>query len=318
MEITMEKIDVCFIILHYMDQNLTERTVASISGLNDIHNSKIVIVDNASSNGSGMELKKLYEKNNNIEVVISDINGGFATGNNLGYQLCKSKYDMDFVIVVNNDVVFEQKDFIRVLYQCYNIESFFVAGPDIFVLHRSYHQSPISTQLRTIKNIEKVIQKEIKREYKCSKNFSVTMYRKWLVERFRDCKFMVKLIQIYRKIRPQRNIEWKKMKEGAVLFGACIIFSNQYCKINDILFEPLTFMYGEEDYLALRCKKNNWRMIYFPQLQVLHTNQGSTIANRISYREFCRKKRNSINECNKTYKIYIEMYKEVMQNNTDV
>ena len=49
----MEKIDVCFIILHYMDQNLTERTVASISGLNDIHNSKIVIVDNASPNESG-------------------------------------------------------------------------------------------------------------------------------------------------------------------------------------------------------------------------------------------------------------------------
>lgn len=314
----MKKIDVCFIILHYMDQNLTERTVASISGLNDIHNSKIVIVDNASSNGSGMELKKLYEKNNNIEVVISDINGGFATGNNLGYQLCKSKYDMDFVIVVNNDVVFEQKDFIRVLYQCYNTESFFVAGPDIFVLHRSYHQSPISTQLRTIKNIEKVIQKEIKRENKCSKNFSVTMYRKWLVEKFRDCKFMVKFIQIYRKIRPQRNIEWKKMKEGAVLQGACIIFSKQYCKINDVLFEPLTFMYGEEDFLALKCEKNNWKIIYFPQLRVLHTCQGSTIANRISYREFCRKKRNSINESNESLEKYIEMYKKMMGSNMDV
>lgn len=314
----MEKIDVCFIILHYMDQNLTERTVASISGLNDIHNSKIVIVDNASPNESGKKLKQLYEKNNSIEVIRSDINGGFATGNNLGYQLCKSKYDMDFVIVVNNDVVFEQKDFIRVLYQCYNIESFFVAGPDIFVPHRSCHQSPILTQLRTVKDMEKSIQDGENWIYKYSKKFSATMYRKWLVEKFRDCKFMVKLIQIYRKIRPQRNIEWKKMKEGAVLFGACIIFSNQYCKINDILFEPLTFMYGEEDYLALRCKKNNWRMIYFPQLQVLHTNQGSTIANRISYREFCRKKRNSINECNKTYKIYIEMYKKMMGSNMDV
>ena len=70
----MEKIDVCFIILHYMDQNLTERTVASISGLNDIHNSKIVIVDNASPNESGKKLKQLYEKNNSIEVIRSDIN----------------------------------------------------------------------------------------------------------------------------------------------------------------------------------------------------------------------------------------------------
>ena len=210
MEITMEKIDVCFIILHYMDQNLTERTVASISGLNDIHNSKIVIVDNASPNESGKKLKQLYEKNNSIEVIRSDINGGFATGNNLGYQLCKSKYDMDFVIVVNNDVVFEQKDFIRVLYQCYNIESFFVAGPDIFVPHRSCHQSPILTQLRTVKDMEKAIQDGENWIYKYSKKFSATMYRKWLVEKFRDCKFMVKLIQIYRKIRPQRNIEWKK------------------------------------------------------------------------------------------------------------
>ena len=304
------KVDICFVVLHYMDLELTRRTILSIRELQNIQNSKIIIVDNNSPNKSGITLKEQYQKDDIIDVLLLKTNDGFSIGNNAGYQWCRDRYDMDFVVAVNNDVTFEEKDFIKKLYYCYEQEAFYVAGPDIYIPHRYYHQSPISPKLRTAKDMLEAIEDGYKREKEYKKVFSIKICRKYLADVLRDNKLMIKCMGIYRKAKPQRNINWKDVQEGAVLQGACIIFSRKYCQMNSVLFEPLTFMYGEEDFLTLKCMKNHWKIIYLPQLKVSHVNKGSTINNKISYREFCKKTGNSIAKYREAQEIYINEYKK--------
>lgn len=305
-----KKISICFIVLHYVDINLTRRTVDSILGLDDNQNIQIVIVDNASFDGSGNSLKRIYKNSDKVQIIISKTNGGFSAGNNLGYKFCLNNYDADFVIAVNNDVIFSQKEFIPLLYDCYERDRFFVAGPDIFIPHRQYHQSPMALKLRTDEDMCKAIRRIEIREEQYVKKFSLKMYRRYLTEILRDNEVLVKVIEILRKIKPQKDINWEKQISGAVLQGACIIFSNDYCLLNNELFEPLTFMYGEEDFLALRCAEKGWKVEYIPQLRVLHTNQGSSGLDRMSYREYCNKKMISDRKCAESYKLYIEKYKK--------
>ncbi len=63
---------------------LTNRAVESIVKMDDFNKSGsvIVIVDNFSNNGTGEALLKQYAQHENIKVLLSGENGGFAKGNN--------------------------------------------------------------------------------------------------------------------------------------------------------------------------------------------------------------------------------------------
>lgn len=50
---TIQNDSICFLILHYMNIELTSKTIESVLTLNNFRNSKIVVVDNASPNNSG-------------------------------------------------------------------------------------------------------------------------------------------------------------------------------------------------------------------------------------------------------------------------
>ena len=93
-----------FIILHYLAEDMTKECVKYIQNHLDMNRIRIVIVDNASSNGSGARLKQFYKDNEYCDVILNDENMGFARGNNVGYTYAKEKYDPDFMIIMNNDV----------------------------------------------------------------------------------------------------------------------------------------------------------------------------------------------------------------------
>lgn len=101
---------ICFVILHYQAE---QETVNCINNIKEKVQSakKIVVVDNASPNGSGEYLQKRYDSDSEVEIVLLDKNLGFAKGNNWGFRVAK-KYAPDFVVVMNNDVLLEQEDIV--------------------------------------------------------------------------------------------------------------------------------------------------------------------------------------------------------------
>ena len=80
---------VCFVILHYMA--LEETVVCVESILHNVEGEKrIVVVDNASPNGSVKQLRERYEDEPLVDVIETGKNLGFARGNNFGYRYATS------------------------------------------------------------------------------------------------------------------------------------------------------------------------------------------------------------------------------------
>lgn len=99
------EIKTVFIILNYKTFQDTEILVDSLLK-QDLGNRRIIIVDNASKNGSYEILSAKYKDNKEIDVLYSEVNGGYSKGNNVGLNYAK-KYKPKYVCVVNNDVRFD-------------------------------------------------------------------------------------------------------------------------------------------------------------------------------------------------------------------
>ena len=99
-----------FVILHYRAIDTTHSCVKSIRALaGDKH---IVIVDNASPNGTGAVLAEEFAASPDVTVLLHGKNDGFARGNNVGTRWVCTHLDADFTVVLNNDVEIPQHDFI--------------------------------------------------------------------------------------------------------------------------------------------------------------------------------------------------------------
>ena len=120
-------IRMAFILLHYMNEMLTCRAIESILKLKGVDACRIVVVDNASSNGSGEKLRSRYESEI-IHVIINGKNKGFSEGNNIGYRYVKDNYDPEFIVAANNDVLFPNAGFIEEISNLYKRSPFNVGG----------------------------------------------------------------------------------------------------------------------------------------------------------------------------------------------
>lgn len=89
------------IILTYNNLELTKACLQSVVERSDYPDLEIVIVDNASSDGSPAYLREFGEAHPNVKVILNDSNLGFAAGNNVGMAAATG----DYLVLLNNDTV---------------------------------------------------------------------------------------------------------------------------------------------------------------------------------------------------------------------
>lgn len=82
------KMDVSIIIVNYNTNQLTSNCISSIVEKTKDIEYEIILVDNASTDGS----KELFEKDARVTYIYSERNGGFGYGNNLGMKVAKGRY----------------------------------------------------------------------------------------------------------------------------------------------------------------------------------------------------------------------------------
>lgn len=260
-----------FVILHYNQIEITIKCVDSILSLEENDRIEIVIVDNNSTNGTGIELKKYYQ-DKRIKIFLLDQNYGFSKANNIGYKYLLKNSSCSFVIVANNDVIFFQKDMINLLETEYEKRGFFVAGPDILSVDKMNHQNPLARAPRS----ESDTLKRIKLNKRKLRYIRIETLLHWLWLRINKTK----IYKIYRKIVDNNSgeqiIDWTKEQDDIVLHGACLIFSSLFLQLKVSPFQPETFFYYEEDILADRCLRQGWKISYIPQIEVKHFEAAST------------------------------------------
>lgn len=88
------------IILNYNDYETTSNYLKTINNYKSLN--KIIVVDNNSTDGSFDKLKGF--KNEKIDIIKTDNNNGYSSGNNYGIKYMNDNYDIDYVIISNPDI----------------------------------------------------------------------------------------------------------------------------------------------------------------------------------------------------------------------
>lgn len=247
-----------FVVLHYKSYKDTIECVNSILDLYSEVN--VVIVDNASGDGTVEKLIKKYKSKENIYIIKNNRNLGFAEGNNVGYTYAREVLLSEFILVCNNDLIFSQEDYLVKIKKIYNETGAYIIGPDIESLSDGQHQNPMSP---TTTNPYRI-------------NREILRYKLLLfLSKLNVYDFLKK--NDFHNIQLQQNrIVHNELKENEVLHGSMLIFTPRYVKKEENAFRLGTFLYMEEDILYAYARSKNYKTLYAPNLHVYHKEDSST------------------------------------------
>ncbi len=244
-----------YVILRYQSIEITKKCVDKL--LMFSKNNPIIIVDNCSPNGSGKQLEKMYSKCINITVIINEENQGFAKGNNLGYQYIKRKYSLNYVVVMNNDIMIEDNDFAVIIEQFMEKNEVDVCGPDMVTL-KGNHQNPLQLKPYTSKYLQRRVRAD---------KIKVLLLR---------TRLFWKLYENYKKTNKIPIRTKQPTVFDCILHGSCIIYGPEYIKREQNAFLPITYMYNEEAILYDYLVHKGYKTGYCSDVTILHMEGVST------------------------------------------
>ena len=257
---------ISFIILHYKNIKDTIECIESIRKLKTKKSVSIIVVDNHTL--SKEELKKIKEYTE--DVILLKENIGFAKANNKGCEYAVKKYHPDFLVVINNDTILSQDNFIDQIYTIYKETSFDMLGPCIHCKEGSGSVNPYNP----LKNKEEVKQEK--------------SYQQKLIKYYQNpllyylLTLAIKIKGVFKHREPMRN--GRERKANVALHGCAIIFSQKYYEKFADVFYPNTFLYHEESFLYLRVKENNLISVYDPSIEIIH-KEGASLSKEMNNNE---------------------------------
>lgn len=250
------EIKIGYIVLHYQT---VDETLECVEALKKISKEKdiIIIVDNHSPNESGKLLCHKFQYDTNIKIILNSENLGFARGNNVGFLEAKYNYHCDFILMLNNDTLVLQEDFREKIISAYEKWHFAVMGPKILqkdgTVNKCSPTMPIHTTLRR------------------ARIGQLSNYIRFVLSIFSLDAIFGQLVD---KMPADKGYS-DCCQEDVQISGCCFIFSKEYID----RFEGLnseTFMYLEEIILYMRIKKEGLKMIYNPELEIVHLEDMAT------------------------------------------
>jgi GT2 family glycosyltransferase len=270
---------IAFVILHYETLADTVECADSIVSNIDYPSWYMVIVDNGSVDHPADLLIEKYKNDTRIHVLTNEKNLGFAKGNNTGYQYAKTVLQADFIVIINNDTLIKQPDFVDKLITRYDQKRYDILGPDILSLKDGTHQNPRQEVLDDPEVVKKYIS-----------YFRISL----LLNYFLIDNLVIRIKKFFlpgsglpgadhKAVNPQ-NKEMAQVK----LHGSALVFSPDYIHRYDHAFYPETFLYCEESILNHFVRKDGLITVYYPETIIYHKED--VTSNYVNKQEF-RKRR---------------------------
>lgn len=264
-----------FVVLHYVTEEDTLRCVDSILHLKDPDTSRVIVVDNASPNGSGARLEERYRGHSRVRVVFNRENLGYARGLNVGYRLAKQE-GASFVTLMNNDIEVVTRDGCERIADRFQRQPFDILGPDIVSTATGKHQNPrrvfFDTPAKVAKNLRFLRLVDVLGRVRMDGPFLK------LYETARAGRDRLRARSSMATLPPAPKPEaGGVLGEDWMLFGACWVFSPRFLARYDGLDEG-TFLYLEEELMKFTARRDGLVMVYDPDVVVRHAEQSSTRA----------------------------------------
>lgn len=232
------------VIVSYKSDALTEKFVREELGKSSVPQ-RVVVVDNGATQE---EAAALEARLHGVKVIAAE-NGGFAKGNNIGARYLKEHCDPDYILFVNNDVVFGEGDILQELIA--KIEEHPEAGligPEVVGLD-GQRQGP--------------------EPYIGPWKKYVFMY---LATPFMSLERKRKIFSLDYPGNALEGVHYK--------LTGCFLLARSCDFFDAGMFDEHTFLYGEENILSDRFASIGKSFYYYPKVRVVHEH-GKTISRTI-------------------------------------
>lgn len=244
------------VILNYLNYEDTIECVESLKQQTN-QNFEVIIVDNDSQNGSYEKLCERYGSNDNINIIKTEKNLGYARGNNAGIKFGKQKLGLKNILIINNDIIFTDANYIDFLTK-FDIKKTIGAVGTKIIGADGLNQNPLYTPITK------------KRILKDAVYFTL---EKWNVLKF--------YTNLKSKMKPKTENQFNHKVTGTLdnkpyfLHGSALFLTENYLDQMDG-FYPQTFLFYEENILAIMMDKMNLKMVYTDGAEIYHKEDQSS------------------------------------------
>lgn len=221
------------VLVNYNDYKLTQKFIDQIIYYKNID--QIVVVDNASTDDSYIQLKK--NKDSKITILKNNSNKGYASGINLGSRYLIDKFDIQNIIVSNSDIKIEKEEDIDSLVSILNSQRLIGITAPIIRQHDGYDKGSKIT-----KTWQDILLNII---------YFHKFFNKWFV------------------LYPQKYYQNKKIVPVERVSGCFFVIKAKALQKIKYLDEG-TFLYYEENILATKLKKLGYKTLILNDISVFH------------------------------------------------
>lgn len=237
-------------------EDYTKALVVSLSKLGGFADLSVLIVDNASGAASVAMLQKEIAELTNVRLLVASANLGYFRAARLGAEdyLSRGNSLPDWLIVCNNDVLIEDKEFLEKLFR-HDPLKVGVIGPRI--------QTPLKVEQNPYMQQRPGWKKRLGFRL-CSSNYPAARVRDWLYGKKRSLKSW-----IGRTVPRAQPAEYEGLQPIYAAHGSFMIFSRRFFDDGGY-FDENIFLNGEEISVAEICRSLRLPVVYDSTLSVQH------------------------------------------------
>ncbi len=233
---------ISIIIVNYRTFDMTKMTIESVLKSVCQEPLEIMVVDNASNDGSLEKLQTFFSDRDDIKWIANANNDGFAKANNLGIKQSQGEY----LLLLNSDVKVEQNTFQVLMDRMEALNKVGAIGP-------------------------KILLPSGKLDHTCKRGFPTPLSALF---------YFLKLHRLFPNSKvfghyTATHLDEDSEGEVDALVGAFMLMPRAVLDSTGLLDETF-FMYGEDLDLCYRIKEKGYQVIYSPVAQVLHYKGASS------------------------------------------
>ena len=248
---------VLIITVNFRQADCTLKFLNSASRLEGFHSCNFLIVDNNSGDGSVSSIRESIAGLPNVELLASPQNRGYFAGAKWGLdQYLARNSTPDWVIVCNNDIVFDDPTFLTRLFASDPLAEG-VLAPAVISRLTGFDANPM------------ILKKPSRGRMFRYRFLLSTYYVAWLTQW---------LAPSVRKMRKRLQARSNRADERSPIYaphGSFLIFSRRFFEQGGFLDDGF-FLYAEEFSVAEICLRLGLPIIHDPTLRVSHNDSQTT------------------------------------------
>lgn len=244
----MEKKNVGFIFVILVYRNVEDILELLESIKAQVLDSKVIIVNNYYDETTQKQFEKIAAEHQCD--FINCENRGYGAGNNAGIRFALEKYEFEYLIISNPDIVIKN----------FPVEEI-----------RQYPEGVYGCEIDNLahKNQNPMLAKNCR--------FASKMLYKGIKEKLSFCLLAGKAINKLQRDWSRFLLNRKKKENRKVyqIHGSFLIFSGSVIQEIEAPYDEEMFLFAEEGYLAYLLNKKGISSYYCPEIKVLHKEDGS-------------------------------------------